>query len=184
MVPKRPCKPTLPVTYKGLTIKIEPTWFTSFTTDQKKLFWAALEEGSFTPDPSSSRKSGFLQVSTDITVKTTASIANVGHVYGRLGQGEATMPSFAGQTAWQWYDNSKFDKGMLLSLLPIDPSQTGLAVNEEIQIKAEVVKWADHKLWAVPEYPTIADDPYPENTSVMLGAGLLVSSALVAASLL
>ena len=165
MVPKRPCKPTLPVTDKGLTIKIEPTWFTSFTTDQKKLFWAALEEGSFTPDPSSSRKSGFLQVSTDITVKTTASIANVGHVYGRLGQGEATMPSFAGQTAWQWYDNSKFD-------------------NEEIQIKAEVVKWADHKLWAVPEYPTIADDPYPENTSVMLGAGLLVSSALVAASLL
>lgn len=42
VVPQRPCKPTLPVQFKGLTLKIEPTWFTSFTADQKNLFWAAL----------------------------------------------------------------------------------------------------------------------------------------------
>jgi hypothetical protein len=46
------------------------------------------------------------------------------------------MPDYAGQTGWQWYDNSKFNKGMLFSLFPIEPTQTGLVVNEEIHIKA------------------------------------------------
>lgn len=72
---------------------------------------------------------------------------------------------------------------MMVSLLPIDPSQTGLAVNEEIHVKAEVVKWADHKLWSIPEYPTLADDPYPENKASMLALSLLLTSTLLASSL-
>lgn len=100
-----------------------------------------------------------MQASKDITAKTTAAIEHVGHVYGRLGQGEATMPGFAGQTAWQWYDQSRYDKGMLVSVLPIDPSQDGLANTEEIHIKAQVVQWANYKEWTIPEYPTDTEDP-------------------------
>jgi len=32
---------------------------------------------------------------------------------------------------------------MMFSILPIDPDQTGLAVNEEIRVTAQVVQWAD-----------------------------------------
>lgn len=40
------------------------------------------------------------------------------------------MPDFPNQKAWQWYDSSKFDKGMMFSLLPDDPNLTGLGVTE------------------------------------------------------
>lgn len=49
-------------------------------------------------NPSLTRKSGFLQSSIDITVvpQRSEQTANVGHVYGKLGQGPKTMPSMIG----------------------------------------------------------------------------------------
>lgn len=41
-----------------------------------------------------------MQSTLSTTATDTASIANVGHVFGRLGQGEKTMPSYSGQTAF------------------------------------------------------------------------------------
>lgn len=43
-----------------------------------------------------------MQASTNTAAFTSAEIENVGHVFGRLGQGERTMPTYPGQTSFSW----------------------------------------------------------------------------------
>ena len=69
------------------------------------------------------------------------------------------MPGADDQKAWQWYDPTRYDKGMMFSILPVDPSEGGLASDEEIIINAQAVEWADSDDWTAPTYPDLAEDP-------------------------
>ena len=67
-----------------------------------------------------------MQSTISVTATDTTSIANVGHVFGRLGQGEKTMPNYVGQSSFEYVDGSASRHGMMFSILPTVYSDTGL----------------------------------------------------------
>lgn len=76
-----------------------------------------------------------------VAVATTTTLASSGRVFGRLGQGTATLdtkssPFYYGKTA------SGQIPGMMISLLPNAPADTGLAASgKQIVIDAKAVTW-------------------------------------------
>lgn len=79
-------------------------------------------------------KIGFLQSSQN-TVRTSELevVANVGHVFGRWGQGQATMPDYDDENgnsvdnlAFQWSARDANIHTMMVSLFPVDPVDAGI----------------------------------------------------------
>jgi hypothetical protein len=113
-LPVRPCKPDRPTQFAGIVAQFSSTKMSSWTTANKDAKWAEINQGLSGTDPTpvvaSTLRSGFLQASTNTASTTTTEIANVGHVFGRMGQGERTMASYTlngatvTNTAFQWKD--------------------------------------------------------------------------------
>lgn len=62
---------------------------------------------------------------------------------------------------------------MMVSLLPVDPTSTGLAVTEEIHIKAQILPWANSTLWVSPTYPEATSDPVSTVGASLLKYGII-----------
>ena len=106
-------------------------------------------------------KTGFLQASTNTASFTAAEVENVGHVFGRLGQGARTLPTYGGQTAFAWNDETATAQsahGMMFSILPTVPGDTtGLAAGKPIDFVVQAVPFATLADSGMPTQPTAAD---------------------------
>lgn len=143
IIPVRPCEPDVPAKYDGLSLDMSGTpAFSAYTTTDKTGKKAVLSEGLTGANVAATVKSGFLQASTNTASTTTTEIANVGHVFGRMGEGERTMPSYTLNsvsvinTAFQWKDPAVAKHGMMFSILPTSQADSGLAATKKIEIKA------------------------------------------------
>ena len=96
-VPVRPCPPETPLAWWGPNIDLAfGTHISAWTSAVKTTLKATLIENNYTPDAKNTYKMGFLQSTTDTTGKTETTLSYVGHVFGKLGQGEIAMPGYAG----------------------------------------------------------------------------------------
>ena len=88
--------------------------------------------------------SGFLQVSTDSTTFNATTLQYTGHVYGRAGQGAATIPA----------DNHAFFPdpsilpanrvtSLMISVFPNDGTQPALNSQQNIVVNLRSVSWTD-----------------------------------------
>lgn len=155
-VPPRPCPPDQPPAYWGLKLDFTKTWGaggSSLTQQERESQLSQYrnypnksldDESMIAVEPTSSVlksvRTGFLQASTDIALFTSAQIQNVGHVFGRLGQGERTMPNYLAQFAFQWSNPTPNDHGMMISILPVVPTDTtGLTAGKTIDFVVKSV---------------------------------------------
>lgn len=79
-------------------------------------------------------RQGFLRVTADTSV-SSASIAYVGHVFGRLGQGQLTMPAISSPFFWGTPQTSN-NPGMMISVIPEADNNIGLG---DASMKIEIV---------------------------------------------
>jgi len=120
-IPERPCAPTVPAAYSGLVFDgAQTTAFASYVAADKTAKKAVPSANAGIAVGTYTQASGFLQGSTNDAIpdSTTAEIANVGHIFGRFGQGPATTPS-ASAEAFQWTAPGAAHD-LLISILPYD----------------------------------------------------------------
>lgn len=158
LVPSRPCKPDTPPAYAGPKLFASgevaysaavtaATWSTTNAVYLRNLPTTSLNGGAATtintafygtPNPKQLIKTGFLQASANIASFTSDDIANVGHVFGRLGQGVRSVPA-TGILAFTTDFATQSEHGMMWSILPINPGDTtGLAASKTIDFVASV----------------------------------------------
>ena len=105
-LPDRPEKPATPLEYNGIRINPASTKrFADFSqTDKLEKIAVPYANGDHYADSLASLRSGFLQASTTDSANAPAtSWNNVGHIFGRLGQGSETTPSKnVKPLAYQW----------------------------------------------------------------------------------
>lgn len=102
VLPERPCKPDVPTQYTGIKAYFgtdkKMSAFGNAADGEIQNKWGVLNEGIVANDPTpvvaSTLKTGFLQASINTGAQTDAEIQNVGHIFGRMGQGERTMPEY------------------------------------------------------------------------------------------
>ena len=95
---------------------------------------------------------GYLESSADIT-KTPIDVTNVGHVFGRYGQGEATMPSKNYPFLWA-EQKQTYKPGMLVSLFPETITDVGLnSALKSIQIDAMALPFTNLNSLTTPATP-------------------------------
>lgn len=118
--------------------------------------------GSQTKSVASTLRSGFLQVSTDKTTAATGTnTANVGHVYGRLGQGAYTTPEAATvKVGFQW-ETPTADHALMLSLLPSDATAAAQTGTETITFKTSLTTFETNANIKPPTQPNAAVPPDP-----------------------
>ena len=67
---------------------------------------------------------------------------------------------------------------MMVSILPTNYADTGLATGKEIHIKAVAVALADTTTWKVPERPPAAEDPIGATRLAVFGFVLQLYSLM------
>ena len=122
-------------------------------------------------------RSGFLQANS--AASGTITPQWVGHVFGRMGQGARTTPDESDfQAPFVWATLSSGGTGMMVSLLPIQESSSGLNAGQNVKLTAKIETWFDNNsLTTAPVQPVAAD-------SVVGNASLLKGSMLAGAALL
>jgi len=142
-IPTRPDPPTQPYSYMGPYLQLSAASATSASfaaqaTQGSNAFIAA--QTSNLPTNSYSNRLGYLVSSAD-TSATTPSVAQCGHVFGLLGQGDATLPANA-QGFYYGAVASTETPGMMLSLFPTVDADAGLNANtKSITIDFKGVGW-------------------------------------------
>jgi len=143
-----------------------------FTADEKTAKFAVPNTGGTrAKDAASTRRTGFLQASTAVSSVIAASYTNVGHVFGRLGQGAATTPGATGVKApFQWFtpDNKHT---MLVSILPVDHTSTQMvASTDEIDFVFTAAAFENNANIKPPTRPIAAIPPNPVSAIYIQGA--------------
>lgn len=138
----------------------------AYTQDNKLAFWAELYQGVTSTVPSatvaSTLRSGFLQASTNTASTTTTEIANVGHVFGRMGQGERTMSTYTlngatiTNTSFQWKAPADNAHAMMINILPTAPEDAGLSATKRIKIETKLLAFAAAADLQIPVQPAAA----------------------------
>jgi len=122
-------------------------------------------------------RTGFLQANS--AASGTITPQHVGHVFGRMGQGDRTTAfELDVQAPFIWNTVAQGEKtGMMISLLPVTASSTGLAEEQFVYINATLMDWQDHSLLTTPpSAPTAAVPP------TALGSKWLKSTTLLLAA--
>jgi len=123
----------------------------------------------------SSTRIGYLATSTDLSATTAILDPNVGHVFGRFGQGQLAMPGINKPFLWATNDASN-RAGMLISLFPEVEGDAGLTTNLTIDITVQAAMFETLSDLSAPSQPTKAADPDSSGSvSLMIGAGSLAS---------
>lgn len=103
----------------------------------------------------------------------------VGHVFGKLGQGTATLP--AGNKGWAWQKMATTNTpGILVSVLPSVQAAT-LADKKNITVEASGLGWHNQDDFDLPAWPAAATDP--DTTGAVVLAATLIAVSTVSASL-
>lgn len=180
-LPTRPCPPDVPTGYAGIDLQTAPSVaFASWTTTQKGANYATFNSGSQVAAVADTLRSGFLQISTNTASITTTETANVGHVFGRMGQGARTMPSYAlngatvTNTAFQWKSSEANAHVLSFSLLPSSASDAGLSATKKIEITAQVLQFVALTDLQIPAQPAAATAPKAAGS--MMGAAMTATA--------
>ena len=107
--------------------------------------------------------SGFLRVTNDTVHNEIANLEFTGHTFGLFGQGKAVMPADGIAYSYNYTFLGANTAGMMISLFPYDPTQTGLLPTKTITIEASAVQWRNN-------FVSLADPPTPQ-TSIPAMAG-------------
>lgn len=83
---------------------------------------------------------GFMQATLNIArTSELLQVANVGHVFGRWGMGEATMPDVDDENgnpvdnlAFQWAASAANAHTMMINLLPVNPTDSGISAGMNV----------------------------------------------------
>ena len=129
---------------------------------------------------------GYLQASNDTsktgtTAGAAATLENVGHTFGRLGEGSASYPLTT--TAFYWGDKLAANTpGMLVSIFPEADTDTGIdtATTKSVTIIAKAVAWANNADFKAPDQPGLPAEPKKDpraSSASSIGAGLIASVA-------
>ena len=181
-IPTRPDPPSQPYAYSGPYMQLSAAAATGATfaaqaTQGSNAFLAA--QTSNLPTNAYANRLGYLVSSPD-TGATTPSVAQCGHVFGLLGQGDATLPANANGFYYGTSASSE-TPGIMLSLFPTVDADAGLdAATKEITIDFKGTTWQSLDMYAKPGQPAAAEAPKSAGATY-LSAGLAV--ALVAASM-
>lgn len=169
-LPQRPCPPAQPPMYDFAKITWDPSTYSTLATYTSgrlaTLADAATDVANWASGTLNkkawSRRTGFLQAN---VAETTAVLPqNVGHIFGRMGQGERTswmngeglrMLPFA----WDDMSASTSRKSMMVSLLPIRVTDDGLTSAKNITMQVTVLKFWDKTTFVEPVQPTAATPP-------------------------
>ena len=134
------------------------------------------------PSESFSHRTGFLQAAADSSVAIAAAVG-VGHVFGRFGQGLATLPDGDSAVAPFYWGTIEAGKrpGMYLSIYPEADAETGLTgTTDTIVFSAMAKEFAALSSFGVPAVPSADADPEAELGSIALSASMVaVATALV-----
>ena len=123
----------------------------------------------------SATRIGYLAPSDDKTASTVTLGANVGHVFGRYGQGADTMPD--AHKPFVWYEAAASHvSGMYISYFPEAYGDTGLGSGKVItmSVAARDYLTLSGDVLTVPTMPTIATDPDDKAAYLILGPATLL----------
>lgn len=122
--------------------------------------------------------------SIDISKTGKTAVGDVGHVFGKLGQGYPTDPAMANAFYWGKEDKT-LAPGMMISIFPKADADTGLATGKKIELGAYQSKWDSVEVYAPPPQPPKPKDPkknpYLASFAKYISAG--VATSMVVASL-
>lgn len=151
-VPARPCPPSQPIVWEGPSLKLKQAFAATpitWTTVKTKKDAAYLANSTTNmPSEKFSYRQGFLTTTPDSTGLT---VTNVGHVFGRLGEGAKNYPGDTYLPVY-WNDVATTNSpGMMVSLFGAVDSDTGLNSNTKSNvIEAKAYGWADLDSFNVP----------------------------------
>jgi len=112
-------------------------------------------------------------------VAATTLGTSVGHVFGRLGQGDATVEMGSNPFLWTAVV-TETKAGMLLGFYPTTDADVGLATGEVVTISFKAKTWTSLSSFNKPGQPGAPTEPMKAGASMLaLGA----TSALVLATL-
>ena len=152
LIPQKPCKPVRPPAYAGPVFSFTQTdWDDSstagnnqFKIDNKVILSevavASTAGSSFAPKKRTLR-TGFMQANS--AASGTITPQWVGHVFGRMGQGARTTPEETDFQAPFMWEASTGNVGMMVSLLPIQQSSSGLNAAQFVKLTGKIEAWYD-----------------------------------------
>ena len=119
---------------------------------------ATLMENNFTPAASGTLKQGFMTVSTDSTGTTTSTIGKAGRIFGRLGQGDETMPLTSTDLSFRWeQEGVGGSHGTYISIFPAAVGDAGLSAGQKIVISTKAIKFAELEDFSPPTRPAAVE---------------------------
>jgi len=178
-VPTSPCAPTQPADYSGVTIDLAANVKDGMETQDKQGKLAALQmrAATYTKETRFHGRIGYLLSGADRS--KTGAVTNVGHVWGRFGEGEKTLytntaPFFFGEVA------STSLPGVQISVFPGRAATSALAASKTIEFKAMSKTAASYDMYKVASRPGAAEDP----SNVLTGAKALLATGFAAATVI
>lgn len=185
-IPTRPCPPTAPVMPSSGTFATIATPATMV----KDTSYFTIFDGTSTAaaQATSLQSTGYLQVAVDEAVAITeGNTPNVGHIYGRHGQGNETMSN--GTQAWgfQWEDASfasnptsvYSNHNLMVSILPYDAAATVYLTAAANTIEIHTIGVAFRSLASITAAPTPNGVTQPR---AALSAQALIATTFAAAA--
>lgn len=102
-------------------------------------------------------KTGFLVSTSDNSKTSDTDIKNIGKAFGKLGQGDASMPKSG---SFYWGENKSADTPtIMVSVFPNADADSGLITTKTLTIKSKAGKWMDLKDTESPKQPPAAKTP-------------------------
>lgn len=180
-VPQRPSVFTMPNLDLGRTVGATVSLWKATASEQGNfatLSYAATNNG---PADTYATRCGFLQATIDSAAPTTVSnFNNVGHVFGRLGQGNRTLPDNSKAFLWGSIADTNIPS-MLISFFPAADADAGLdSASKFNTIEAKNVAWQTLSDLAAPALSDLPSAPNkdPRDGAVNFAVGLMASLAL------
>jgi hypothetical protein len=178
-VPTRPCPPSQPKEYTGayfdFSAEITAGWKATYATQLKR---AALETSTGVGTVSSEfhGRMGYIQSSL-VADAATIVVTNIGHIWGRLGQGKMNVYDHNAPFVFGLTAAATNLAGMNISTFPYDDAVTGLAGTNTNTFKAIGKAFASFDSFKFMARPGAAENP----TNV-LGAKALAATGLAVAA--
>lgn len=178
-VPTRPCPPSQPKEYTGayfdFSAEITAGWEATYT---KQKYRAALETSTGTGAVAASfhGRIGYIQ-SALVADATTIDVTNIGHIWGRLGQGKMNVYDHNAPFVFGSSSAATNKAGMNISAFPSDETVSGLTTTNTNTFKAIGKAFASNDSFKFMARPGAAENP----TNV-LGAKALAATGLAVAA--
>lgn len=182
-IPARPCPPSQPGAWNGPRIWYNLTGSLTSTDGAEKTAEQAIRAGAVTNSASGQYTtiSGFLQVSTDSTTFNATTLAVSGHVFGRAGQGAATMPG-TNNAFWTGAPSASLATeatGMMVSVFPNVGAAAALIAGQNITLTVKSVAWNTGSFpLNAPAQPAAPAMPEAGMGAKFIAAGLTAATAV------